>query len=253
MKFITFGHSDDPVILLLHGGGLSWWSLEPIAKSLAGRFHVVTPVIDGHGEDGETTFLSIEDSANKVLAYIDEQCHGKVYALGGLSIGAQIALEALSRRPDIANHAILEGTLVCPIPGTKTWMVPMIRLSYGLIRYKWFSRLQAKTLLVPEPLFLRYYEDSKKMSRLSLLNITVSNGSYALKSGIGYTTAKVLILVGEKEPGIMRKSAKLLHERIPGSQLLLCKGMGHGELSLAHPEQYLKTMTAFLGNEGGES
>lgn len=247
MKFITFGQNDNPVILLLHGGGLSWWSLEPVAKALSERYRVVTPVIDGHGEDGETPFLSIEDSAVKVLSHIDEQCNGKVFALGGLSLGAQIALEVLSRRADVASHAVLEGTLVCPIPGTRTMMAPMIRLSYGLIRYKWFSRLQAKTLLVPEPLFPRYYEESQKMSLQSLVNITVSNGTYACKPGVADSSANVLILVGEKEPGIMRKSAKVLHERMHGSRLLLCKGMGHGELSLAHPEQYIRTLVEHFG------
>lgn len=115
MLFKTFGQINAPTIILLHGGGLSWWSLKPIISELEPDFHIVTPIIDGHGEDGENPFVSIENSADHLIEYIHTQCGGKVFAIGGLSIGAQILTEILSSNEKITEYAIVESALVIPI------------------------------------------------------------------------------------------------------------------------------------------
>ncbi len=237
MLFREFGNRNSKTIILLHGGGLSWWSLKDLAELLKEDYHVVTPIIDGHGEDGENTFLSIEDSAERLAEYIISECSGKVFALAGLSIGAQIVTEVLSIRHDITEYAIIESALVLPIKGV-TAMVPIYKLVYGLIKQRWFSKMQAKSLSVPEEMFEEYYKDSLKMSKQSLVNITLSNGNYSIKKSISETKAKVLVMVGEKEISLMRKSANILHETIPGSKLFVVPEMGHGELSLRYPQKY---------------
>ncbi len=235
-----------PTILLLHGGGLSWWSLEPIIKLLKENYHVVTPIIDGHGEDAHETFISIKDSAEKLIKYIDTQYKGKVYAIGGLSIGAQIVTEVLSLREDIAEYAIIESALVYSIKGAALMTIPAYKLFYGLIKIRWFSKLQAKTLFVPESMFEQYYNESIKMTKQSLINITLSNGTYELKHSISNTKAKVIIMVGGKEIGIMRKSAKRLNDVIVGSELNILPNMGHGEISLLYPEMYVELICKFF-------
>ena len=47
---IEFGQQNPDVIMLLHGGGLSWWNYREVAKRLAERYHVVLPVLDGHAD-----------------------------------------------------------------------------------------------------------------------------------------------------------------------------------------------------------
>lgn len=187
-----------PTIILLHGGGLSWWSLKDVVLLLKNDYHVVTPIIDGYGEDGATAFISIENSALKLMQYIEEECRGKIFAIGGLSIGAQIVVEVLSNKPDIAEYSIIESALVCPLKGTKLLAVPSVKMSYGLIKKRWISKRQAKALCVPNDMFEKYYSDSLKISKQSLVNTIVSNGTYELKSTIAQTTAKTLIIVGEK-------------------------------------------------------
>jgi hypothetical protein len=56
---------------------------------------------------------------------------------------------------------------------------------------------------------------------------------------ISNTKAKVLILVGGKELGIMKKSAALLHSTIKGSTLNIIEKGGHGEISLVYPGKYI--------------
>jgi len=249
MLFKEFGKPDRPVIVLLHGGGLSWWSMEEAIGRLSGEYRVVAPVIDGHGEDGAEAFRSIEDSAGKLIAYVDSRCGGKVLMLSGLSLGAQIAVEALSARPGIARYAVLESALVLPMKALTTAMAPAYKLSYGLIRQRWFARAQAKALGLPDGMFERYYQDSLRFSRQTLSNIAVSNGNYALKPSFSGVQAKVLVIVGEREIRAMRSSARKLHEAARGSQLYVAKGMRHGELSLGHPAEYVKLLEEFFAEQ----
>lgn len=238
-----------PTIILLHGGGLSWWSLQAIIEKLKSEFHVVTPIIDGHGDNGNEEFISIEDSAAKLIDFIDTNCNGKVFAIGGLSIGAQIVTEVLSQRENISEYAVIESALVYPIKGAAAMTVPTYKLFYGLVKKRWFSRMQAKTLCVPPNMFEQYYQDSLRISKQSLINIALSNGNYNLKSSISKSNSKVLVIVGAKEIGVMRKSAKRLHEAIFGSTLYIAPAMKHGELSLVYPQKYVELIKSFFTNQ----
>lgn len=245
MKFKEFGNKNLPTMILLHGGGLSYWSLEKVVNNLQKDYHVVTPIIDGHGEDSSTTFISIEDSAKKLINYIDINCKGKVFLIAGLSLGAQITVEVLARRKDITEFAIIESALVLPIAYTNL-MVSLTKISYGLISKRWFSKAQAKSLYVPEEMFEKYYEESCKMSKESLANIARSNGRYIMKESIKDTQAKVLVIVGEKELKMMKESAMAINDVILESNLYMAKGMHHGELSLVNNHMYIKILRDFV-------
>lgn len=246
MLFVETDNPLLPTIILMHGGGLSSWSLKNIVELLKSDYHVVTPIIEGHAEDNGETFISIENSSKKLLEYIDTKCSGNVFALGGLSIGAQIVVEVLSQRKDVAKYAVLESALVLPIVGVTLLTVPTYKLLYGLIKNRWFSKIQAKSLFVPDSMFEKYFTDSSKMSKQSLINITLSNGNYALKNSIKDTNTRVLIIVGEKELSIIKKSAKMLIGKIPNNEYYVSKKMGHGELSLRHPVEYVNILKIFI-------
>ena len=242
---MEFGVPGAPVVFLLHGGGLSWWSCRDVVSGLQDRYFVVTPILDGHGEDSGTEFISIENSAQKLLRRIDERYGGHIFALCGLSLGAQITAEALAERPGLAEYAVIESALVCPL-GFSRLTESAIRLTYGLAQQRWFAKLQAKSLALPDDMFEDYFEDSKKISLKSLQNITRSNAAYTVKFTLRNTTAKVLVAAGAKEPAVMKKSAEALHEAIPGSQLYLAPDMRHGELSIKHARDYADLLVRFF-------
>jgi pimeloyl-ACP methyl ester carboxylesterase len=242
MIFKEDGQNNFPTMIFIHGGGLSDWSFMPIVDEFQKKFHVITPIIAGHGEAATETFISISDSATKLIHFIDTQCNGQVFAMAGLSIGAQIVTEALSQRNNITRYAIIESALVYPIKGITNFTVLSYQIFYGLIKQRWFSKLQAKSLCVPSNMLEIYYNDSIRMSKQSLINITLSNGTYHLKESISGTKAKVLIIVGKKEISVMKKSAKRLHKEISGSQLYFAPGMRHGEISLKYPQKYIELL-----------
>ena len=122
---IEFGQQNPNVIMLLHGGGLSWWNYREAAQKLAERYHVVLPVLDGHA-DSDTPFSTIEENAASLISYIDTHFGGQVLALGGLSLGGQIAVEMLSQRKDICRYALLESALVKPMKLTHALIEPTL-------------------------------------------------------------------------------------------------------------------------------
>ena len=47
MKFHEFGDKENPHIMLIHGGGNSWWNYLRQAKVLSKEYHVILPTLDG--------------------------------------------------------------------------------------------------------------------------------------------------------------------------------------------------------------
>jgi len=125
MTVMEFGQQNTDVILLFHGGGLSWWNYREVAKLLAEQYRVVLPVLDGHA-DSDAPFTTIEDNAARLISDIDTHWGGQVLAIGGLSLGGQIALEMLSQRKDICQYALIEGPLVKPAKLTSALIGPTL-------------------------------------------------------------------------------------------------------------------------------
>ena len=51
MKFHEFGDKNLPPILLIHGGGSSWWNYLRQARILSKDYRVILPTLNGHGEE----------------------------------------------------------------------------------------------------------------------------------------------------------------------------------------------------------
>lgn len=245
MEVIEFGKENALTVILLHGGGLSWWNYKDVAEILSSRYHVVIPFLNGHAYS-ESDFTTIEDTAIEICEYIQNKFGGKVFAIGGLSLGGQILVEMLSSNPDICEFAIIESTLVIPMRLTNLLISPMISVSYRLIKKLWFAKLQFKQLHIKTDLFDSYYNDTCKIKKENLIAFLKSNSSYHLKSSISTSNAKVVIAVGEKEGYKMKKSAMLLHQKLPKSKLEILPKYYHGDLSINNAEKYVELFESLV-------
>ncbi len=245
MNAVEYGKDNSQVIILLHGGGLSWWNYRNVAEQLQQDYHVVIPVLDGHS-GSDRGFTSIEDNAQEIITYIDQVHHGSVALIGGVSLGAQIAVEILSQRPDICKAAILESALVLPMKMTERLVKPMMAMSYGLIKQSWFAKLQFRSLRIPDKFYEEYYRDTCKITKADMCAFLCANASYQLKKSLCHTQARVHIFVGQKEPSIMIRSARKLHGMIPGSRMEIKTGLFHGEYSLKYPKEYADTVQRII-------
>jgi len=245
MLFKHFGNKSNPTLVLLHGGGLSWWIWQRPIAQLISDYYIIAPIIDGHDIDGNE-FISISDSSDHLIAYIEETCSGSVFAIGGFSLGAQIVLDVLGKQPKIAKYAIIESALTEPMGLGAGMILPMVSLSYGLIQQRWFAKLQAAQMFIPEEYFDTYFVSTKNISKNSLINITRSNGAFRLAPSLTACQAKALILVGSKEPKVMVTSANQIAKALPNATLAVLDGFHHGELCIKHPKIYVDRIKRWL-------
>ena len=245
MTFHAFGPEGAETILLLHGGGLSWWNYRAEAALLAGEYRVILPVLDGHAGSGRP-FRSIEDCAAHLLAFVDEELGGSLALLGGLSLGAQVALEMLSQRSALCRCALIESALLQPSALTGALVAPALAGSYGLIRNRRFAQLQFRALHMREELFEEYYRDSCAIAKQDMIAFLRANASYERKAALVRTKARLQIFAGEKETAGILRSAELLGRELPGSTVTILPGLYHGEFSLNRPEDYARAVRDML-------
>jgi pimeloyl-ACP methyl ester carboxylesterase len=248
LVFHEFGEKNNPPVMLLHGGGLSWWMWKAQIEALKAKYFVIAPVIDGHGEAAETPFESIEKCANEAADYVVANAGGKLFALCGLSLGSQVAVEMLSQNGGIAEEAIIESALVIAQERMSKSVSAAARVSYPLIKKRWFAKLQAAQLKIPDEMSEDYFADSAAMSRESLIKMLQENTAYSLPDSFNRTQADILVLYGGKERRCMKESAKLIASSAPHAVIRELSGYAHGEMTLNHPQEYIDIILEFFRN-----
>ena len=247
MNVVEYGLAHgDHTILLLHGGGLSWWNYREVAACLSERFHIVLPILDGH-TGSDAPFTSLAQNAREIIAWVDEHCGGRVLLMGGLSLGGQVLVEILSQRPDICRYAVVESALVYPMPLTHALVRPSYALCYPLIRQRWFARLQFRALHIQPDLFEEYYRDTVGITKDNMISFLEANANYRLQDTLRNCQARTLVLVGGRELPVMKRSAKALAEILPHAKLEILPGYAHGEWSLNHAQQYADKLLSLIG------
>lgn len=247
MKYIEYGDANKGAIILLHGGGFSWWNYREIAETLSFDYHIILPILDGHAESNDD-FSTIEDNAARIISFIDEHLGGSVLLIGGLSLGGQILLEILSQRKNICRYALVESALVIPSKFTYSMIKPAFGSCYGLIKHKWFAKLQFRSYRIKQELFEDYFRDTCGISKQNMISFLQANSLYSVKESLKESCSKVSIFVGEKENNAMQKSASIIHNALPGSSLQVLPKMYHGEFSMNHANDYANTVIQMIQN-----
>jgi pimeloyl-ACP methyl ester carboxylesterase len=98
---------DAPVMMHLHGFGLSGRYLLPTAEALADEFHILVPDLPGFGRSGNAIEpLTVEELAHAAAAFLDAQGIEKVTLVGN-SMGCPVICEFGYLHPGRLERAIL--------------------------------------------------------------------------------------------------------------------------------------------------
>ena len=240
-----YGDRDgDCLLVFLHGGGVSGWMWEKQVAAFAG-YHCLVPDLPGHGLSREGQEFTIRSSAEELLSVIEERAKGRKIVVTGFSLGAQVLVQMLGLRPELIDYAIINSALVRPIPSASRLIGPAVRLSFPLIKYRWFEKLQAKALYLGEEYLEQYVEESRQMELKTLIRVLEENMSFRIPAGFSEAAGKILVTVGEREKSVMKQSARELVAANPRSRGVEIPRMGHG-LSLAKPELFNKLVEAWI-------
>ena len=254
MIFHEFGDKKFPHILLIHGGGNSWWNYIRQARMLSDKYHVILPTLDGHGEEYQKDYITTENSAQQILEYIKNNCDRKLFAIGGVSLGGQIAIELLSLDSDIAEKAIIDGSICIPQPKLARICTVIVKLFGKIMFSKSASKIQLglmkkmyPNMAYPEEIENYYIEDMPRIPIKTLVTIYQTYmGEYRLKYAIKESKAQVLYIYGEKEMKCVKESAKLFQKMHPDCTLYEAKGYNHGYLSAYLPLEWMEVVNHIL-------
>lgn len=234
LHYQEYGNKSASLLIFLHGGGVSNWMWDKQIQYFT-QYHCIVPNLPEHGLDNNEIHFSIKRSAEEIIKLIEEKASGKKVNLIGFSLGSQVIIKLLSIKPDLIDTAIINSAAVRPLSHAKKLIKPTLRLTFPLIKMRWFSRLQAKSLYIGKDYFERYYEESCQIKSDTLVRVLEENMSFKIPEDFRKATGKILVTVGEKEKAIMIKSAKDLVEANSNCSGVILPGVGHG-VSLATPD-----------------
>jgi pimeloyl-ACP methyl ester carboxylesterase len=231
------GRMGGPVLMLLHGGGVAGWMWRRQVQQFSAGFRVVVPDLPGHGRSSAEAFTTIRHASDELAGILAAfRAAGTPVTIAGFSLGAQIAVDLVGRKPGLVDSAVIVSALAVPLASGPAaaraagWLMP-------LARARWFARLHARALHLGGDLFEDYLRTTQSMSARTLEAVLRENAGFAPPEGWRSSGTRAAVVVGQKEKAVMRRSARLLADAHPHATLYMVEEAGHG-LPLQEPERF---------------
>jgi len=235
-----------PTIVLLHGGGVGEWSWKPQIEALA-DYHLLVPDLPEQGRSLAERPFTLPDAAARVADLIRERGHGGRAHVVGLSLGAQTIVQLLATAPEVVDHAMLSGALVRGLPGASL-VRPTIAAYMPFRNIPALVRANMWSAGIPPAYYEQVAEETRRLTVDSMTHVLVANMTFRLPAGLARVTSPVLVTVGEREYGMMRRSARDIAAAIPGARACLVKGAIHN-WSLQKPGLFTATIRAWINDQ----
>lgn len=252
MNFHTFGNKNDKSVILIHGVLTPWQVWERQIDFLKEKFYVVVPALDGHIEEYASEYISVEDEAEKIEKYIDEELGGKVYALCGLSMGGVVANRIFERNRTAINNLVLDGAPLVSISAVSN---KVMTFSYKSIIHKSKKR-DEKTIqnfkrdFLPEKFLESYLKFADTMSDSSIENMIGSVCTSVLTPRENAENTNILFMHGTKGNEVYSKrTANLMKKYYPDMKIKCFDGYKHGELAIYKADEWIETVDTFLSDK----
>lgn len=212
-------------VLLLHGAGVAGWMWRPLLERLGEDVRATVPDLPGFGRSAQAPYVSHEAAISQLVGVLREVAPGGAHVIG-FSLGAQLAILLACEHGDLVRSVgIVSGEAIpAPLPGPT---LALLGATAGLAQRPGFARAQARQLAIPVDLVDDFVRDSAVVSRETLLASVGANIRFTLPAAWGDVHAPAFIVVGQRERGLMKKSAQLLAERLPSASLHVFAQSGH--------------------------
>ena len=236
--------------MLIHGvgGDAATWDL--VAPQLAGRFRVIRVELRGHGRAPRLTGpVTAEDFARDILQLMDEQGVDQA-GVAGYSLGGQVA-QALALA---APQRVRKLALVSTVTGRTATERENALKRIEVLKEKGIGEIARGNVE-------RWFTDEFRARHPQLVEARVkvllaSDATSYLHAYTVFATADyadelhrirvpTLIVTGEHDVAATPRMARLMHERIAGSELHILPGLRHS-LLIEAPQQISALLNDFF-------
>ena len=249
MIFHTFGDKKNKTMLLIHGVLTPWQIWQDAINAFCKDYFVIVPALDAHVEEQKSDFISVENEAEKIINYIEENCNAKIDVVCGLSMGAAIAYKIFEKNCIKINYLVLDGA---PLTRANKLLIYFMTKSYLSIIHKSQNRnarviKNFKKSFLPEKYLESYLKFADTMSDQSVINIVQSVFSTKIEKTLDCTNTKILFLCGTKANEMLSiKAVKNLKKLYPNMVVKVFKSYAHAELAIYHSEEWIKEVAEFI-------
>lgn len=225
--------AETPVVVLVHGSGLSGRYMIPTAHQLISDFRVYLPDFPGFGDsDKPEKALTVPELADSLAAWIVAAKLERASLLGN-SFGCQVIADLAARYPERVERAILQGPTTPPEERFTFWQ---------FIRWRQNQRYN------PSSLGPITNEDYRKCGFRRMYWSFQEQLTDRIEDKASRIKAPVLVVRGEHDPIANQRWCEEIAHLCPRGQLVVIPGVAH-TLCYTAPVQLAAVTRSFLFNE----
>jgi pimeloyl-ACP methyl ester carboxylesterase len=237
-----------PSLLLVHGLMVTGEMFEPVIEHFATRHRVIIPDLRGHGQSrGLPPPYTAKQQAGDLCRLLDH-LGIKSTAVLGYSHGGTIAQQLVLDYPERCNRLVLACTYAFNRATFREklegHLVPFFIRILGMRRFAKFVISQGLQQLDKERVdwILGLIADQDRELMLSAWKETMTFDS---RHRLAQIKCPTLIIAASKDEAVPLHHAKMLHDGITGSQLVIVNGANHA-LIWTHSDKFMRLVDKFL-------
>jgi len=244
------GKNNRETIIFLHAEGTAGWIWDKQVESFQ-DYHCIVPDLPGHGKSAEVNLINIQSTANIIIDIIKNKAKNGKAHLVGISLGAQIIIQILSTAPEVANHVLISGAIIRNSQPTENFLKLLNHLIKVYLPDKDKTiRIMSyvRSYNIPKNLRGKFKESTYVIEPDSLDRIIKENILFKMPSGLEKVDMPVLVMRGQKDFIMIKKSTKDLLNVLPNSKGAMALKVGH-LWNIENPELFNNVLRNWLNDE----
>ncbi len=253
MNILEFGRENKQHILLIHPSLVLWDYFERVIPFLETDYHVIVPVLPGYDEETGTDFTSVEQIADELADWLNQNgCH-EISCLYGCSMGGSIVVRILAMGQIDVKTAVLDGAIT---PYQLPWiltrlialrdfcMISLGKLGGIKLLEKAFSTDEYSTE------DLQYVADIFKwISYKTIWRTFDSCNNYAMPSIVKTSCRTIQYWYGDGEERERKCDIDYIRKYFSQSEFICMENLGHAGMALLRPEEFAERIRNLIQNE----
>jgi pimeloyl-ACP methyl ester carboxylesterase len=255
----TLGSKENPAILLIPCMFCTSEMTGLIGRYFEEDYYVILPTLDGHHKE-VPEYVSKEEDARKIAAWLHENGIRQLKLLQGTSMGAEVALELASKLDLPVEHSFYDGGPFFHFPRPLRWIMARkfmmfmnkvkgkdkVTAAEDLLKDPFVKKLGGESLESYRGMMNGFCEVGQWIDWKSVRRISDTCYKCDLPDLDAGKVRKSVFFFSENEPA--RKSEKRLKKKYPEAVFDVGIGYGHCGFQITDPDAYAGYIRKMIGS-----